>query len=99
MESILPDGRGCKILNFLDVNVILHEDGQVETDVYYKATNSHDYLDFDSHHPTHIKENIPFNLEKRIIVFCSNERKEKVRLNKLKQWLLKCNYPEKLIDK
>ena len=99
MESTLPNGRICKILNFLDVNVILHEDGQVETDVYYKATNSHDYLDFDSHHPTHIKENIPFNLAKRIIVFCSNERKEKVRLNELKQWLLKCNYPEKLIDK
>ena len=87
------------MLNYLDVSVIHRKSGEVETDVFYKETNSHDYLDFLSHHPMHTKENIPYNLAKRIIVFCSDEKKEHMRLTELKQWLLNCNYPEKLIDK
>ena len=67
MESKLAGGGNCKIINFLDVVVILHEDGKVETDFYYKATNSHDSLDFYSLLPKHINENIPFNLAKWII--------------------------------
>ena len=70
MESKLAGGGNCKILNFLDVVVILHEDGKVETDFYYKATNSHDSLDFYSLLPKHINENIPFNLAKWIIFWC-----------------------------
>ena len=35
-------------LNFLDVTVILKSDKSIETDVYYKATNSNDYLPYDS---------------------------------------------------
>ena len=77
----------------------MQKDGMVETDVYYKETNSHDYLDFFSHHPNHTKENIPYNLAKRILVFCSNEETEKLRLKELKQWLINCNYPEQLIDR
>ena len=99
IESLLPNGALCKMLSYLDARIIHHEDGNIETDVYYKETNSHDYLDYHSHHPSHIKENIPYNLAKRIIVFCSNDEKEQLRLTKLRQWLLKCNYPEWLIDK
>ena len=32
-------------LNFLDITIILHEDGRIETDIFYKETNSHFYLD------------------------------------------------------
>ena len=52
--------------------VIKNEHGKVETDIYYKKINNHEYLNYNSHHPTHIKNNIPFNLAKRIIVFCFN---------------------------
>ena len=71
----------------------------VITDIYYKETNSHDYLKFDSHHPKHEKENIPFNLAKRIIVFCSDYNKEQIRLHKLRQWLLQCGFSNKLINR
>ena len=99
-ERIINEiGEIMQALPYLDVNVTLHEDGLVETDVFYKQTNSHDYLDYYSHHPQHTKENIPYNLAKRIIVFCSNQSKEESRLHELKQWLLQCNYPEKLVDK
>ena len=69
------------------------------TSLYRKPTFSGVYLNFKSHHPQHIKENIPFNLAKRIIVFVSNEEKEKVRLEELKLWLLNCQYPLKVISK
>lgn len=86
-------------INFLDVTVILHPDGKIETDIYYKDTNTHDYLNYYSHHPIHIKNNIPYNLAKRIIVFVSNPDKMNFRLNEMKSWLLNCDYPEKIIDK
>ena len=67
--------------------------------IYYKDTNSHDYLQYDSHHPEHTRKNIPFNLAKKIIVFCSNSETEKERLSELKTNLLKCKYPEHVIGK
>ena len=102
IENSTTEKVGDKIvqkLNFLDVTVILHESGQVETDIFYKETNSHDYLDYDSHHPNHTKKNIVYNLAKRIIIFVSNPSMEEKRLNELKNWLLSCNYPVKVINR
>ena len=42
-----------QVLNFLDVSVILDENGRLETDIFYKETNSHDYLNYFSHPPEH----------------------------------------------
>ena len=95
----LCNGEMGKTLSFLDVALILHRDGSVETDVFYKTTNSHDYLSFDSHHPKHTRENVPYNLAKRIVVFCSNHEREKFRLSELKQWLIECGYPVAVIDR
>ena len=86
-------------INFLDIMVILNRNGTIETDIYYKETNCHDYLNYHSHHPIHIKNNIPYNLAKRIIVFVSNHNRMKFRLNQMRQWLIKCGYPDKIIDK
>ena len=94
----LEKGPGQQ-LNFLDIIVILYDSGILETDIYYKDTNTHDYLSYHSHHPDHIKNNIPFNLAKRIIVFCSDATVEKRRLKELKEWLQKCDYPEHIISK
>ena len=86
-------------LNFLDITIILKDDGSIETDIFYKDTNTHDYLDYYSSHPKHVKDNIPFTLAKKIHVFCSNSDTEKVRLDELRKYLLKCNYDPKVIDK
>ena len=63
------------VINFLDITVLLHENGHVETDVFCKETNTHDYLNYNSHHPNHIKYNILFNLAKLILIFVSDEQK------------------------
>ena len=86
-------------INFLDILIILKNSRIIQTDIFYKATNSHYYLDYHSHHPEHIKINIPYNLAKRIMVFVSDSIQEEHRLNELYRWLLNCNYPSTIIDK
>ena len=87
-EIIYENDKKIQVLNFLDIKVILHEDMTVETDIYYKLTNAHDYLPYDSTHPEHIKNNLPYNLTKRIIVFISKPRKVQLRLEELKRYLI-----------
>ena len=65
----------------------------------YKPTNTHDYLPYDSVHPDHAKNNIPYNLVKRIIVFGSTPEKVIIRLDELRQFLKECKYPEHVISK
>ena len=44
------DGEMVQQLNFLDIIVILKSNGRIETDVFYKETNLHEYLNFNSHY-------------------------------------------------
>ena len=62
----LVRGLRAQILNFLDILLILHATGVLETDIYYKDTNSHDYLNYYSHHPEHSKKNIVYGLAKKL---------------------------------
>ena len=74
-----------KEINFLDVTVIKNTNGKVTTDVFYKATDSFNYVNFKSGHPRHTKINIPFNLARRIrtIVSASDKDKTTKRMNHL----------------
>ena len=99
VESSKKINTETQILNFLDIMIELKNNLHISTDIYYKSTNSHDYLHYNSCHPISTIHNIPFNLAKRIIVFVSNEAKVETRLSELKQWLKRCNFPEDIIDK
>ena len=92
-------GHIAQNLSFLDVNVILTEQNLVETDIFYKSTNSHDYLNFHSSHPEHVNRNIPYNLAKRIICFVTNPTKMKERLDELRVFLRNSHYPYELIER
>ena len=89
-KGIVEYSASCQVINVLDVSVILHSDRTIETDIYYEDINAHDYLPYDSAHPDHSKDNVPYNLAKRIVVFVSNEKKIEYRLNELKNWLKSC---------
>ena len=86
-------------INFLDIKVTLHNGKLIETELFYKETNNHNYLGYDSFHPKHVKDNIPFGLFKKIIVFTSNFEKEKVEIERMKDWLYKSGYPKYIVDK
>jgi hypothetical protein len=98
-ETITLDGETIQRINFLDICIILRQNGIIERDIYYKITNTHDYVHYDSFHAKHVLDNVPYNLAKKIIVFVSDENKMESRLQELKHFLLACDYPEAVINK
>ena len=82
---------------FLDV-MVRNKGGKIETDIFYKETDSKQYLLFSSCHPRHTKINIPYNLARSLKTIISEENVLINRMTELKSFLLKQNYPESLID-
>ena len=66
-------------------------------DVYYKDTNIHDYLPYDSAHPESCRKNVPYNLTKRIIVFVTESEKVELRPIGLKTWPKNNKYPDHIL--
>ena len=80
-KVIVQNSESCQVMNSLDVSVMLHPDRTIEAGIYYKDTNPHECLPYNSTHPDHSRDNVPYNLAKRIIAFVSNEEKTEYRLN------------------
>ena len=97
MEQVKDKHVKCNI--FLSLKVITTENGDIQTDIHYKETNTHDYLSYDSHHPQHVKDNIPYVLAKNIIVSTTDSDTMENNLRDLKVWLRKCKYPIDIINR
>ena len=82
---------------FLDV-LVKNQHGKIETDIYYKETDSKQYLLFNSCHPRHTKMNIPYNLARRLRTIISEENVLEKRMWELKSFLSKQNHPEQIIE-
>ena len=83
-------------ISFLNL-FIYKDEGKIKTDVFYKDTDSHDYLPFNSCHPRHTKKNIPFTLSRMICSIVTDPTRREFRLQELETWLLKAGYPMGLI--
>ena len=94
--SFTLDQSGSSV-NFLDVKVS-KVDTRITTDIFYKETDTHQYLDFKSSHPNHTKRNIPYNLARRICTIVSEPEILQIRLTELTTFLVECNYPKSLIE-
>ena len=80
------------------VDILLYKEGnKLYTDIYYKGTNTHQYLDFRSFHPKHTKYNIPYCPTRRLCTIVTNNDSRDQRLSELKNFLRKQNYPEQII--
>jgi hypothetical protein len=84
-------------LPFLDV-LVIKEGTTLSTDIYYKPTDTHQYLHFGSCHPHHTKTAIPYNLARRLCTIVSDKTTRDIRLKELRNYLLKQKYPERLVD-
>ena len=60
-------------ISFLDVKGSRSQFGTVETDLYTKPTDKHQYLLQSSCHPLHTKRAIPFSLALRLRRICSSD--------------------------
>ena len=86
-----------KKLPFLDI-LICKKNTKIHTDIYYKGTDSHQYLDFFSCHRRHVKQNIPYALARRICIIVAKDDIRNIRLGELETFLTNQNYPKKLIN-
>ena len=83
---------------FLNV-LVYKEKGKIQTDMYYKPTDSHDYLPFESYHPRHVKDNIPYTLARMICSIVSDPIRREYRLQELTGWLKRSDYPDNPINR
>ena len=87
--------KRSKTLNFLDIHLKVVNNTLV-FDIYYKPTNSFNYLTYSSCHPSHTKNNIALSLAKRFTNNVTDNREK--RLSNLKKHLIERNHPPEIID-
>ena len=73
--------------------------GVIETDLYVKPTDSHEYLLSSSCHPFYCKKGIPYSQALRLNRICSNNEFFDKRCNDLEKYLLERGYSEKMVRK
>ena len=100
IDNLDPDLKfisknSSKSLNFLDINLQIVVNNLV-FDIYYKPTNSFNYLTYTSCHPSHTKNNISLSLVKRIFSIVTNNREN--QLKELKEHLLDRKHQQHIID-
>lgn len=83
---------------FLDI-LVIKTGRKLSTDIYYKPTDTKQYLNYKSCHPRATKNNVPYNLARRICTIVSDPDIRKLRLEELKSSLLSRDYPEGVIKK
>ena len=81
---------------FLDVNIQL-ANRRIETDLFYKPTDKHQYLLHSSSHPFHTKRSIPYSLALRLRCICSTETSFDNRATELKNYLTKRGYKDNFV--
>ena len=69
-------------LPFLDINLRISED-RIQTSIFYKETDTHNYLHFSSFHPDHCKRAIPYSQFLRLRRLCSDDDDFLVRSREL----------------
>ena len=82
-------------MNFLDIQLKIVNNTLV-SDIYYKPTNSFNYLTYSSCHHSHTKNNIALSLAKQIINIVTDNREK--RLRELEKHLIEINHPFEVID-
>ena len=79
---------------FLQI-LLLVKGNRITMDIFYKPTDTFQYLPFTSCHTVHTKKNIPLNLARRICTIVEEPDTTKEWLEDLKKKLTPQNYPNK----
>ena len=85
-------------INFLDATARVNH-GEFISNLYCKPTNGHQYLHFESCHPSHTEFSIIFSQAPRMRRICSTKSDLVVNGRKLKDWLNERCYSEDMVNK
>ena len=80
---------------FLQI-LLLVKGTRTTTDIFYKPSDTFQYLPLTSCHPVHTKKNVPFNLARRICTIVEEQDTTRERLEDLKKKLTRQNYPQQI---
>ena len=83
-------------ISFLDVLVKLRSNS-LSTSVYYKPTDNHQFLHFDSAHPLSLKKSIVYSQCLRIKRICSDKEDFNIEISNLIHFFLSNGYPMSII--
>ena len=87
-------------VSFLDTSVIITEDnGNVKTDLFTKKTDTFNFLHYDSCHPRHSTNSIPYSQFLRIRRICTEEDDFKRHCLQRASHFLRRGYPKELLVK
>ena len=90
------DCNNQESIPFLDTLCTI-KNGHIETDLYKKDTDRHQYLLPTSCHPKQTTKAIPYSLGVRIVRICSEPIQRDQRLQELERYLLQRGYNEKVV--
>ena len=80
-------------LPFLDIQFWFDTEGNLQTDLYRKPTDSLSFLNFSSHHPNHIFSSVVYSQSIRYRRIINCDLRLVKRIEELKDALLDCGYP------
>ena len=83
-------------LECLDVKMSVQE-GDISTSIYYKPTDSHSYLRYDSHHPPKCIDSIPFSQFLRLRRICSSDADFVEKSEEMSEFFYDRGYPTTVV--
>jgi hypothetical protein len=83
---------------FLDVSIVKNSDNKLETNVFEKSTNCHQYIEFSSCHPTSCKAGIPYSQAKRYRRITSDNEMFIADCDRIRQHFKDRNYPDDIVN-
>ena len=86
-----------EFVNFLDIQFCFDQDGELQTDLYTKETDSRSYLNFSSAHPNHTFSGNVYAQSLRLRRIINNKERLQSRLDELSIAFKNAGYPEDMI--
>ena len=84
-------------VNFLDIQYCFDREGELETDLYIKETDSRAYLNFSSAHPNHTFSGNVYSQSLRLRRIVNSQERLRIRLDELAECFMKAGYPQKMV--
>ena len=89
--------KSAESANFLDITISKDPSGNLQTTLYCKPTDSHNYLLYSSEHPRHVLIGIPYSQFSRLRRICSIESEFLENCFMLSSHFIRRGYPKNLI--
>ena len=89
--------KNSEFINFLDIKYCFDSEGELQTDLFVKETDSRSYLNFSSAHENHTFSGNVYSQSLRLRRIINSKERLSTRLNELADCFKKAGYPETMV--